>query len=274
MEYRFPKEAPTSTIQILKETLSSVHSILRNDLTGIYLYGSLAMGCFQPKSSDIDLILVIKQELPEEKSKRVLQYLKGTCSKERRIELSLVTMHALQDPRYPMMVDLHYEHWGNTFEKQEDNEILSNLYTTKERGFRVWGEPIDHVFKMIPIQYHVRSVIEDLQHTRKYLREKPEHAGYDIATYWILGSCRILALIKEDRVLSKLEGGQWGLTNLPKRYHQLIKLALSYYQGGKNEYDRWNDEKLDAFASYMTSVILRESRLKMGATSEAQRRQS
>ena len=66
---------------------------------------------------------------------------------------------------------------------------------------------------------------------------------------------------KRKKVLSKLEGGQWGLANLPEEYHDLVKQALSCYQGKKKE-RIWNHEKLEAFANYMTRVILRGSKLK------------
>jgi hypothetical protein len=49
-------------------------------------------------------------------------------------------------------------------------------------------------------------VIEDIQHARKYLHEKPERIGYDVIVYWILGACWILAFIREEKILSKLEG--------------------------------------------------------------------
>jgi len=261
MEYKFPKKTPKFVRDVLGETLTSVHSILRDNLMGIYLYGSLAMECFNPKSSDIDIILVVKKGLSKEQRRKVVEYLKGIGSKDRRIELSIVSEGVVRNPRYPLMVDLHFEYWGEIFENEKDNEILSNLYTTRERGFCVWGMPIDDVFSKIPVQYYFRSVIEDLEHTRKYLHESPESVGYDPAVYWILGSCRILAFIREEKILSKLEGGRWGLANLPKEYHDLVEQVLSCYRGKKKE-RVWDHEELEAFADYMTGAILRESKPK------------
>jgi streptomycin 3"-adenylyltransferase len=261
MECKFPINVPKFVREILKETLSSVHSILRDNLIGIYLYGSLAMGCFHPGSSDIDVILVVRERLSKEQRKKIIEYLKRACSKGTRIELSIISEDVLRDPRYPIMVDLHYEYWGNIFENEEDNEILSNLYTTRKRGFRVWGAPIGDVFSKIPAQYHLRSVIEDIEHTRRHLHETPERVGYNVTVYWVLNSCRILAFIREEKVLSKLEGGLWGLANLPKEYHNLVEQALSCYQG-KKKHHTWKRKELDAFADYMTDIILRESKLK------------
>jgi streptomycin 3"-adenylyltransferase len=258
MEYNFPKKTPKPVTEFLRETLSCIHSILQENIVGIYLYGSLAMGCFNSKSSDIDIIIVVRKRLLKVQRKKVIEYLKEACSKSRRLELNIIRENAIRHPRYPIMVDLHFEHWGEIFENERSKEILSNLYTTRKRGFRVWGKPTSNVFSEIPAQYHLRSVIEDLKCTRKHLHESPDHVGYDPAVYWVLGSCRILAFIREKKVLSKLEGGQWGLANLPKKYYDLIKQALFYYQGKKEEHT-WNHEKLEYYADYMTKIILKES---------------
>jgi len=261
VEYIFPRNAPEFAREVLKETLFDVHSILQDNLIGIYLYGSLAMGCFRPKSSDIDVLLIAKERLSKELRKKTIEYLQSTCSKDRCIELSIIRANALKNPQYPMIVDLHYEYWGNIFENKKDKEILSNLYTTRTRGFHVWGKSIDELFSTIPAQYHLLSVIEDIEHAKRYLHEKPEHIGYNVQVHWILGSCRILAFIKEEKVLSKLEGGNWGLVHLPRKYSSLIEQALSCYQEGKKDCI-WDPDELDAFSDYMIDTILRESRVK------------
>jgi predicted nucleotidyltransferase len=260
MAYEFPRRTPELTKRILKETLTDLHSIIGRNLLGIYLYGSLAMGCYQPRTSDIDLIFITKEKMTKEDQKSILEHLKKTCSKDRRIELSIIDLGVVQNPRYPMLVNLHYEYWGNVFENEEDKEILSNLYTTKKRGFRVWGAPIEDVFSSIPTRYHVKSIIEDILHTRRYIHDGPERIGYDVTVYWILGSCRILAFIKEEKVLSKLEGGQWGLSNLPNEFHSLIKQAILCHRGKKREKPVWDYRELETFADYMTRTILTERR--------------
>jgi streptomycin 3"-adenylyltransferase len=220
------------------------------------------MDCYNPRSSDIDVVIVVKKRLLEGQRKKVIGYLKEVCSKKKRIELSIVCKDALKNPTYPITVDLHFEYWGNIFENELDKEILSNLYTTRMRGFCVWGAPKENVFSEIPAEYHLKSVVEDIQQARKYLHEKQEHIGYDVTVYWILGSCRILAFIREENVLSKLEGGQWGISNLPKEYHRLIRQALSSYQTREKNGHDWKYEELDMFADYVTNAILRESKWK------------
>ena len=39
--------------------------ILKDNLVGIYLHGSAVMGCFNPLKSDLDLIVVVKDSVPD-----------------------------------------------------------------------------------------------------------------------------------------------------------------------------------------------------------------
>jgi predicted nucleotidyltransferase len=44
---------------------------IKQNLLGIYLHGSLAMGCFNPSRSDIDFIVVVKEKLTTINHKRI-----------------------------------------------------------------------------------------------------------------------------------------------------------------------------------------------------------
>src|SRR3989337_1803491 len=51
---------------MLHEVLSGVQTILGNHFTGMYLYGSLFGGDFDPQRSDIDFVVVTAGEVSEE----------------------------------------------------------------------------------------------------------------------------------------------------------------------------------------------------------------
>ena len=45
---------------LLKALVEAAKGAFGANLTGVYLHGSLAMGCFNPKKSDIDLLVVVE----------------------------------------------------------------------------------------------------------------------------------------------------------------------------------------------------------------------
>ena len=63
----------TENMEVLLECfVAKSRNILEDALTGIYLHGSAAMGCFQENVSDIDLIVVIKSEISDRIKRRYL----------------------------------------------------------------------------------------------------------------------------------------------------------------------------------------------------------
>ena len=60
-----------------------------------------------------------------------------------------------------------------------------------------------------------------------------KEAKVDILTdpmYVTLTLCRVLGYLKENLILSKQTGGEWGIKNLPQEFHELIQEALICYQ--------------------------------------------
>jgi len=51
---------------IVRQLLSEVQNILKSEFVGMYLYGSLASGDFDPETSDIDFLVVTTEGLSEE----------------------------------------------------------------------------------------------------------------------------------------------------------------------------------------------------------------
>ena len=74
--------------------------------------------------------------------------------------------------------------------------------------------------------------------------------------YLILNLARVLAYLKEKKVMSKQEGGMWGLKTLPEQYHPLIRSALQEYESEDDvQYDQ---ELAKSYAAYMLDQITGE----------------
>jgi streptomycin 3"-adenylyltransferase len=68
----------------------------------------------------------------------------------------------------------------------------------------------------------------------------------------VLNACRIAAFLREGVVLSKGEGGQWGLIHAPTDARGAIQRALEIYRGQASNLET---EELTSFIEWAVSTI-------------------
>lgn len=232
--------------------------ILGNNLVGIYLHGSAAMGCFNPKKSDLDLILIVKNDIPSavkmEFMKKVIELNEDAPAKG--IELSIVKKEFCNPFVYPTPFELHFSamhlNWFKAqpedyIEKMQgtDKDLAAHFTIINKCGVVLFGEKISEVFGKVRKNDYIDSIWLDIEDARE-----------DIVTnsmYITLNLCRVLAYLQEDLILSKKSGGEWGLSTLPQEFHALIQEALQSYETDREMII--HSEKTKHFAEYMLSQI-------------------
>lgn len=98
-------------MDILDKIVNQSRKILGEELIGIYLHGSMAMGCFNPDKSDIDLIFVIRDHITDTQKMKFMNCIvdanKSALSKG--IELSIVKQKYCKHFVYPTPFELHFQ---------------------------------------------------------------------------------------------------------------------------------------------------------------------
>ena len=232
--------------------------ILNDRLTGIYQHGSAVMGCYQPKKSDLDFLVVVNTVLSDEEKRmfmdRLLE-LDHECP-GKGIEMSIVTKDVCNPFVYPTPFLLHYSRMHTGWYRRDsedyirkmngtDKDLAAHFTVIRSRGRCLCGLPIQDVFGEVPEADYLDSIWEDVSGVEEEIMEKP--------MYLILNMARILAYLKEKKIMSKKEGGMWGLRHLPEQYHPLIRSALQEYENGDDaEYDM---ELAKNYAAYMLKQI-------------------
>ncbi|TLS38039.1 nucleotidyltransferase domain-containing protein [Pseudalkalibacillus caeni] len=102
------QEFPYSVQQQLNELNKRLIDILGNDLTGIYLHGSLAMGCFNPARSDIDILAVSSSSLSFKQKETLLDYLLEISNNPHPLEISVLSEASLHPWKHPSPFEFHY----------------------------------------------------------------------------------------------------------------------------------------------------------------------
>lgn len=213
-------------------------SILGENLVGIYLHGSAAMGCFNDKKSDLDFIVVIKTDISDS-IKRQYMDMAVELNKQapaKGIEFSIVRESVCNPFVYPTPFELHFSKahldWYlsepvDYIEKMKgtDKDLAAHFTIIYHRGKTLFGKEIKEVFANVSSENYFDSIWCDIENSKAEIEDHP--------TYIILNLCRVLAYKKDNMILSKLEGGHWGLKIIPEEYHYLISNALTEYQSGE-----------------------------------------
>lgn len=213
-------------------------NILGDNLLGIYLHGSAVMGCFNEKKSDIDLLVVVNTGIPKELK---IQYMDmvielNKYAPEKGIELSIVRKSVCKPFIYPTPFELHFSvmhlQWFITDPQDyinkmngTDKDLAAHVTVIYHRGKCLYGKEIPEIFEDVNKNDYFDSIRYDIENAAEEISENP--------TYIILNLCRVLAYKRSGLILSKKEGGDWGIHNLPEKYHSLILQALDEYTSDK-----------------------------------------
>ena len=108
--------------------------------------------------------------------------------------------------------------------KGEDKDLAAHFTIINHRGKCLYGAPIKDTFADVPAQDYINSIWNDIADAEKEIADNP--------MYMILNLARVLAYLKDGVVLSKKEGGEWALSNIPERYHSLVQNAMNDYAEG------------------------------------------
>lgn len=249
---------------ILDDIVALTGRVFGEKLTGVYLHGSMAFGCYNPLKSDIDFIVAVNSPVSAEEK---TEYVAGLIELESRadspqkgIEMSVVREDVCRCFVYPTPFELHYSDAHRERFLADPEEFCRTMYGTdrdlaahftviRAVGRTLCGKPIEEVFGEVKREYYLDSIMYDV-----------ESAARDIAgdpIYAVLNLCRSAAFVRGGGVLSKAEGAVKAAANIPRRYLPVVNAAAESYRGNSNFPRDISAELLREFAEYMLAEIKR-----------------
>ena len=247
------------TLTLITEKLVKYSKdILKDNLIGVYLHGSAAMGCFNEKTSDIDMLIVIDKDMSDAEKRQYMDMVVGLniFAPEKGIELSIVKKSVCKPFVYPTPFELHFsiahlEWYKNTPQDYilkmngTDKDLAAHIMIIYHRGLCLYGEEIRSIFEDVGREAYFDSICNDVKQAEEDIMDAP--------VYVTLNLCRVLAYKQEDLILSKQEGGEWGLKNLPEKYSRLIQKALDEY--GSVSGMNFEEKEAKEYVKYMIDNI-------------------
>jgi len=229
--------------QYLIRIAATLGDVLGDQLTGLYVHGSLATGAYHRDRSDLNLIGVVSRKLSAAQRAAVARTLVALSDARPvlgDIEVGVVQERYARAFEHPAPYEVHYSsalhepirHSRVDFERDEVSvDLAVQMVETRDRGVTLVGPPPGSLFGAVPWHAYINALEADFNRVRPLLMEKPVYA--------ILNASRILhgTTGKTMSVLNKDEAAVWALQTAPRMYHSVINDALQIYRGTKSADD-------------------------------------
>lgn len=240
---------PSDIEKFIYDLKEEIKKILKVNFIGFYIHGSLAMGGFNPNSSDIDVLVVTFKTMKVDIKRLLAQFLLNHSNLPFPVEISFLNREQLRDWQHPCSFDFHYsEFWRERYQNDllrgsynflnddtsTDTDLAAHITITNHRGICVEGEPIDKVFPSVPRLDYISSIIGDFEDCLQNIKVEPIYCTLNlIRVYWYL---------KEGVISSKLEAGNWGCRVLPQDFSKTVRNVVNIYTGEDDECPLSKDE--------------------------------
>jgi hypothetical protein len=232
---------------LLRQLLDGTQSILGEQLLGLYLSGSLALGDFDPNSSDIDFVAVLSRPLDAVTVAALTQVhatlRTGTTGasgggggrsegspRAPRLEGFYVPLAAVRQPAPPhAQQDVFVAGWTSCGMRRLRWDWVIECYVVREHGVVLDGPPPATLIAPISREELMASVRATLVDDWSQQVESPEWMlpRYEQA-FVILTMCRAWYVLTGGPYVSKPEAARWAQQHLPPEWAPLIERALAW----------------------------------------------
>jgi streptomycin 3"-adenylyltransferase len=226
------REAPRSVSEQVDRLVEGLRDVLGARLRGVYVHGSLALGCFNSARSDVDLLVAVDRSLDTDTKLLLADLLLRVSCAPHAVELHVLSNAQLEQWTHPSPFEFHY---GESHREayalepihcleampETDADLAAHVTIARHAGIAVLGPPSEAMFPVVPFDDYRCALGTDLEWARTVRS----------ALYGILSPCRVWATLATGEVQSKASGARWALERLPHDLTTLVETALASYTG-------------------------------------------
>lgn len=206
----------------------AIQVALGERLVGLYLYGSLVTGDFDPTVSDIDLLAVTASTIDDQEFERLHNMHQAIVAANPawydRIEIAYLSATALKTYR-ERTSQIAVISPGEPFHfKEAGKDWLINWWSIRNQGRTLIGPPPSTLIDPISDEEFLRAVYAqtaEWQEWIEHMRRRGQQA------YAILTMCRALYAYTNAAQVSKLQAAEWAQVRFPP-WSPLIGRALEW----------------------------------------------
>ncbi len=233
---------PSPTDKILTEFVSQINKIQTDLIEGLYVTGSIPLGDYYLKKSDIDFIAILKEKPNEVVIKKI-----------EKIHFKIE--HKYNNPKlngyYLTLEGLKNGHlkFPSFFEGKMQSERFFELdkvtlYELQTTSLNILGNPATDLLIKISFDDVVSQLYQNIN--TYWTTWIHKHSAFKIGffflalyprlTEWgILGVARQFHTLESKKITSKHNAGLYCLDKLPKQYYNIISVAIEARKANKTQ---------------------------------------
>ncbi len=225
-------EIPEAIKPLVDAYIATIETELPGFMSAFYLHGSIALGDFHPRSSDIDFVTVISRQSTAHdlESLKCIHHTLKRKYPQGKLSGSYLQARDLGQANANIQPHPHY-----------DNGVV-RVSGFQEMAFVTWWTLKYHGLALVGPELHALHIAQDWDEFIVATREnmssywvrftrEPVHMAWllwDYGIQWaVLGVLRQFYTLNERYIASKTRAGEYGLAQLPARWHRIIQEALS-----------------------------------------------
>jgi hypothetical protein len=220
---------------ILEETLAGAQAALGGQFTGMYLYGSLSSGDFNPATSDIDFVVVTDGELPAERvaALEAMHQRLWDAGSYWAAHLEGTYIPGAAWRRYdPGMPPVPLVNEGRFYIGGHGSDWIIQRQVVRAGGVTLAGPPAASLIDPVAPAALRQAVVGTLHEAWEPILDDPallQRAAYQ--AFAVLTMCRALYALEHGAMVSKPAAARWASTTQPAGWHSLIQQAAAWRPG-------------------------------------------
>ncbi|MCH4886249.1 DUF4111 domain-containing protein [Acidaminobacter sp. JC074] len=241
----------------LKDFINRLKTVLKDKLKSVYLHGSLVMNSFDERSSDIDLLVIINDQVNSDevdKLKKVHASLILDHVWGNKLEVSYLSIIEFLNDDIPVEKRLYFNSSMLSWEKY-GQEWYFERQIIKDYGFLLHGDGLKELIEKVDAEVLITASKQMLLEDWMPLLEKKESLSNEYIVFGILTMCRIAYLMSKNEIATKRQAAEWMIKESKDAY--IIREALEWSKGSPFRYRIKGTEFIQDFVEMNHSTLNR-----------------
>ena len=227
-------EIPAVIKPLLYEYEWKLKENFKDKIFGIYLYNSIAINAFDENKSDIDIVIIIKEDFTKDEVvelKNIHRELNKNFSYSKKMEGMYIKLKDISKTNDLLEPYIYFEN-GRLHKPGYYDINYVTWWTLKHNGIGINSPRVNDL--------NIKVDWEDILNTMNYnlnfyWKSKSNKKSIFILDYWIefsvLTLCRIVNTLEYKEINSKLASANMALTSMNKEFNKIILEAIRIREG-------------------------------------------